>query len=284
MKVDLAKIRQDIAIFEHDRASSYLRAVFSHLKELQRSYTLNRYSEDLGFGNNNTMAQINAGHRKLSKNAAMKISTALKLNKAEDKYFHTLIDLDLSKSQSRKEELQALILELRGRYSQKENIQEELSFFNHWRHAVIFELLDRKEARTAKWLQQRFSMPIALEDVITSIELLVSLGAVEQQGEQPPSYVKAQEDFSAGNSVPGLAIVRFHQEMMNLAKESLVATPPQQRDISSVTISIDEALIDRIKQDIALFRHYLIFLSSQQPAKEKGKVMQVNIQLFPLSK
>ena len=143
--------------------------------------------------------------------------------------------------------------------------------------------MDLNNLLSIEEIRNRFSMEITKKEVLDSLQLLQSLGLVKcSEDGREKGYIKTQKDFSLGSTIPGTAIVRFHQEMMNLAKESLVSTLPQLRDISSVTISVDEATIERLKKDIELFRRYLLFQASQ--CKSEDLVMQVNVQLFPLSK
>ena len=279
---DIKKIRKAIDLFDHQDAVSYLKAVFDHVKSLRRAYNLKSFSKDLGFGDNNTMAQVHSGHRSLSEKAAERISDHIGLNRPENKFFLTLVELRQLRNQNSKEEKMALMLELQSRHSKKYADVKELDFFNDWHHAVVFELLDTQQSRSAEEICLKFAMPIEVAEVNQSLELLMELNLAR---EEPPSsgrFIKTKKDFSAGKAVPGMAIVRFHQEMMNLAKASLTNTPPQQRDISSVTIAVDEKTVARIKEDIRLFRQYLLFLGSQLENPEK--VMQVNVQLFPISR
>ena len=282
MDIAITKMRKNIDIYEYQDHLPYLKDVYKQMRSTRKSYTISDFSEDLGFGNNNTMAQIHSGHRKLSKKASERIASLLKLDKMERQYFGTLVEVKSTKSVAAREEKLALLLELRGRQKTENNEASPLNFFNSWHHAVVFELLDVVKPQSIGNIQARFSMQLSESDIKKSLELLASINLVEISGENSEYYRKTQWDFSLGGAVPGMAIARYHQEMINLAKESLIETPPSQRDISSVTISVGENTLNRIKQDINLFRRYLLFLASE--TEESDKVMQVNIQFFPLSK
>ncbi|MBQ49515.1 MAG: hypothetical protein CMP10_19200 [Zetaproteobacteria bacterium] len=283
MDISLAKMRKNLDLYSFQDYILYFKAIYKVMKESKRSYTLVDYSEDLGFGRNNTMAQMHSGHRSLSQKAVERIGTLLKLDKAEKAYLQTLVDIKSAKSSAYREEKMALLLELQGRASTNEAEGTPLSFFNSWHHAVIFELLSLDVAQSVPQLQQKFSMNISEKEILKSIKLLQELDLISliEEGENI-GYIKNQKDFSLGGAIPGTAIVRFHQEMMNLAKESLISTPPQQRDISSVTISVNEKTLARMKKDVEIFRKYLLFQASL--CEQEDVVMQVNIQLFPLSK
>ena len=141
------------------------------------------------------------------------------------------------------------------------------------------------EPQTFEQVYRKIMPDVKESAVEKSLVFLESLGLVEARKENDSDdkkYIKLKKDFSLGSAVPGLAIVRYHQEMLNLAKDSLITSPPAERDVSSVTISVNPDQIESIKNEIDQLRKHLLSLSSQ--ADGEGKVMQVNIQLFPLSK
>ena len=282
MDISIEAIRKKIDLYKEHSCVSYLKSVYLEIKNIQKSFTLNDYSKELGFGHNNTMAQIHTGHRQLSQKSAVRIAEILRLNRHEKHYFLALLELSLSKTQAEKEKMMALVLELKGRYGKQYEAREELQFFNRWHHSVVFELLQANTAKTTKDIAKSCTMSLSEEEVTESLNLLEQLGLAAQDKPGSKQYIKIKDDFSAGGRVPGMAIIRYHQEMMNLAKASLEETPPNYRDISSVTISVNEELVERLKADIAMFRKYLLFMASQ--CEDAGKVMQVNIQLFPLNK
>jgi uncharacterized protein (TIGR02147 family) len=285
MREEISQIRKRVSVYEHNDAGRYCKAVYEEIRLVQNSYSITEYSEKLGFGANNTMAQIHSGHRFISLKSAERIVKVFQLNRSESAHFLSLVKLKLARSPEEKERLLALILELRSRHSGSAQNSPGLEFFNSWLHAVVFELLSMEKARSLKELCERMNLTVKESAVLKSLEFLESINLMKKilsETNEPTKYLKTKQDFSLGSEVPGLAIVRYHQEMLNLAKESLINSPPSERDVSSVTISVDSEQVERIKQDIALFRKYLLFLGSQ--SKVANKVMQVNVQLFPLSK
>lgn len=285
MEVDIPKIRKRAKIFDHSDVGRYLKAIYDEIRRVQKSFSIDAFSEFFGFGSNNTMAQIHSGHRKLSLKAAERIAEALKMSRIEKTYFLSMVKATHADSVEERDRALALILELRARNSESSNTDKALEFFNSWVHAVVFEVLSMTEPQSAEEICEKIMPELKENAAEKSLLFLESIGLVEsrisdEQGGK--KFIKLKKDFSLGGAVPGLAIVRYHQEMLNLAKDSLTTSPPSERDVSSVTIAVNPEQIDLIKDEINRFRKYLLLLSSQ--AANDSRVMQVNVQLFPLSK
>jgi uncharacterized protein (TIGR02147 family) len=285
MDIEVAKIRKRVNMFDHSDAGRYLKAVYEEIRRVQKSYTAEAFSDFFGFGSNNTMAQVHSGHRKISEKAAERITQALRLNRVEKTYFQAMVKVRHAESSIERDRLLALVLELRARHSESSNNDKALEFFNSWVHSVVFEVMSMEHAQSVAEVCSKIMPDVKESAVEKSIIFLESLGLVERRAEEDaahPKYIKLTKDFSLGRAVPGLAIVRYHQEMLNLAKDSLMTSTPHERDVSSVTIAVSPDQIELIKEEINRFRKYLLLLSSIE--QSETRVMQVNLQLFPLSK
>jgi uncharacterized protein (TIGR02147 family) len=89
-------------------------------------------------------------------------------------------------------------------------------------------------------------------------------------------------DFETKSEVPGVGIIRFHQKMIDLAKESIDTVPYQDREIGAVTVAVSSEGMEVIKKTIQSFRKYLMFLASDY-AIDSDTVLQLNFQMFPIA-
>lgn len=286
MDIDIPKIRKRIKLFEYSDVGRYFKAVYDQIRLVQKSFSIADFSEFFGFGANNTMGQIHSGHRKVSLKASERIAELLKMSRVERTYFISLVKIKHADTSEERDRLMALILELRARNSESSNNNNKaLEFFNSWVHSVVFEVLSMQEPQSLQEVCNKIMPEVKQQSVEKSLIFLESIGLIESRASadsEIKKYIKLKKDFSLGGAVPGLAIVRYHQEMLNLAKDSLMTSPPSERDVSSVTVAVSPEQIDLIKDEINRLRKYLLLLSSQ--AEDNARVIQVNIQLFPLSK
>ena len=76
----------------------------------------------------------------------------------------------------------------------------------------------------------------------------------------------------------GMAVISYHQQMIQLAKESLTRIDPFERSVSSVTMSLSRAQQELLKQKMEEFRKEAMQLSNSEGLEKD--VVQLNLQMF----
>ena len=79
-----------------------------------------------------------------------------------------------------------------------------------------------------------------------------------------------------------VAVTAQHRQMLDQAKDSMENVPAEKRDISAVTFAIQRKDFPALKKHLQLMRKELLDFSSESGTGED--VVQVNIQLFPLTR
>ena len=73
----------------------------------------------------------------------------------------------------------------------------------------------------------------------------------------------------------------MNREMADLAKEALDKIDVRERNISGVTIGVDDATLARISEEVNNCRKRIIALANE--CKDINQVYRLNLQLFPLT-
>ncbi len=199
--------------------------------------------------------------------------------KKEQAYFLELVAFSRAKSAKQIEESYQKLLAMRDvELHTLEHDQYE--YYSHWHHTAIraiSEILDFREdyARLGKSL----SPPISAKMANASVELLARLGLLVKN--ELGSWCPAQQFITSGAQWKSLAVRAFQQEMFRLAMESLDRHAPSMRDMSTVTITLKEKDIPEVQARVAQFRKELLQWIGEQ--KDEDMVVQVNLQVFPLS-
>ncbi len=259
----------------------YLQAVYVALKQELGSYSYIGYADDLGFSKTNVIHLIIKGKRPLTEKAGEKISNALDLRGNDRKYFEELISFQNSHDAINREQMMQNLLHYKAKDVSSEQSLDQLEFFTEWFNVVIYELAFTPYfSEDPKELAGLLTPRIRPEQARKSLDLMVRLGllAKDTEGRLRPT----KDRISTGDEVASLAITRYHQKMIDLAKESLTSVNSQLRDISSISIAIPEALLPELKKEISALRKKLLTLSEQE--QNPDSVYQVNFQLFPLSR
>ena len=88
--------------------------------------------------------------------------------------------------------------------------------------------------------------------------------------------------ISTGPETRNMHVANYHRTMIARAAESIDVIPASQRDISSLVFCIDHHGLAEIKKRVQAFRQEIIERAESEQSPHQ--VLQLNIQLFPLSR
>jgi uncharacterized protein (TIGR02147 family) len=284
MVPSLTKLREIASlckITSHEDYRSYLEAVYQAIKSQTPEYSYAHFSVSLGLSSTNAHAVI-AGHRNLSNKTGLRISTALGLTESQKRYLLALIKQEHAKSTAEREDAFQERVKL-ARSSLPSKIDERrLNFFENWYHAAIIELLRLDDASdNAQWICENLRPGIPLPHVKQSLKLLRDLGYLvfdEAKGRLYPAEVS----ISTGDQVERLAILSYHRQMINLAVSAMDQIDAQERDIATITIGVSQRLREQIQHDLFAMRKKFLELAKEETKPDE--ILQINFQLFPISR
>ena len=159
--------------------------------------------------------------------------------------------------------------------------QAQLAFFQEWYHPVIYEMMRLPDFSSDPYeIAERIKPRIRPEQARKSLELLEKLGLAKYQ-EVQKRHVATSQQVTTGDEIASIAVVRYHQRMIELAKESITSFEEIERDISAITIAISTETAEKIKHEIQVFRKKMMALADE--SQETQQVYQLNFQFFPVS-
>ena len=202
-----------------------------------------------------------------------------KLNGTDAEYFAALVHFNKSKSDRDSRLYYEKLLALKGVKSYLLE-KSQYEFYTKWYYSAILTLLDFYPFREDyKTLAARLSPPITEGNAKKAIVLLKKLGLIKR--EAGGAYYLTNKILTCGDQCRSIAVKAFQEETMRLAGESLYRHPKENRNISTVTITIAENNLDKINEMIKGFRENLLKYAQEEAAPDR--VYQLNIQLFPLT-
>lgn len=271
----MAEEKERPIVYEYDDFQSFLRDFIEYARSVGQ-YSNRKFAEEAGFKSHSYVLMVLAGKRRLTEEAAQKVARGLKLNDNERDYFCLLCKFNqTSDPQSRKESFEKLI-SLRTDSPVDVSVVDQYDFYSNWYHAVIYESLSMNHEEVDL---MELSQELELEesDVQGSLELLERLKLIDKQGE---SYRKTTSSLQTLPEANNLLIREFHRTMIEKATEAIDTLPTDQRDLSSLTVSMSPRIYSEVTEKIRNFRNEMNDLLSKTP--ERGSVYQLNIQFFPL--
>ncbi|SMF00316.1 TIGR02147 family protein [Pseudobacteriovorax antillogorgiicola] len=256
----------------------FLSSLFSTMKGLDTGYSYYQFAEDMGFARTNIMYQYMAGQRKMSSKAAEQISKHLQLKGSEKKYFQLLAEYCNTSSTRKRDDLFKALLEIKQSKLEDTYDKDILTYLSEWYHPVIRELIGlestpNKPADLADMIQPR----VRPEQVKKSIDLLKRIGLVEE--DETGMLTQTSKNIATGHRIRGMAIKSYHQAMIERAKDSLSTVKGSERNISAMTIAIDEKNYELVRSLIHEFNEKVFSLS--QDIESQDRIYQFNVQFFP---
>jgi len=244
------------------RASEFLLAQFQIKKNRNPRYSQRSFAKLIGV-NPGRLTHYFSGERIITKKVAQQIAGELGFDDTQTEYFLHLCEAD--KKSKRAPDPRILK-------------EDELAMIVEWYHLAVLSLVSTKDFKPEpEWIGERLG--IAAEIAAASLERLARIGLIKWEGGQVQLTTGGPVSTTTG--VPNQFLRLAHQDTLRHVVESMPHVPLDKRDISSITLPIDERKLQEAKTLIRTFRRKLAHLLTQGT---QNQVYTLNIQLFPLSK
>ena len=220
------------------------------------------------------------GQRNLTIDLARKITTILKISRKEEKYFLLMVQYAQCKSiQSRHDILEQMLCMTRTN-SVRSLVPEQYEFYEKWYYAVMRELVEVVPVQASDDKSADLFKPsIKPREARQALTLLQKLGLIHQ--DDTGRFRRSDTLISCDDTIRSVAVSNFQSAMIDLAKNALQYIDRLERDISTVTLSIDAQAWEQIKLRCESFRTELLSLAST--VEKPNRVIQVNLQCFPVT-
>ncbi|MEN9529447.1 MAG: hypothetical protein RI932_1320 [Pseudomonadota bacterium] len=262
----------------------YLEAVFAALKEFASEYTYFDFAEDAGLGRNNLMNALIRNRRPLTPKTAKKIVQNLGLVGRERQYFEALVEHAYARDPIERESILRKLVVLKGSLVASELDRWQLDFFSHWSNAVLLELMNQEDSTLdPEWFQAQIRPKITVDEVRNGLELLCRIGYAKRD-DLKSKYIPLQSDVSTGAEVASVALIRYHQTLLDLARAAVVDVPSDQREINSLVLSVTQEEFEVIKANVQEFSQRIFDGHPPKAPDSSTRVVQVSMQVFPLTR
>ncbi len=158
----------------------------------------------------------------------------------------------------------------------------QFEYFQKWYYAAIRSLLDYfKYKGDNERLAKALNPAITTAQAKKAIDLLLKLNLIQK--EASGHYIPTQAHVSTGESWQGRAIETYQKETIELSATSIDRSQKNERDISSITMSVDKECFEDISRLTKEFRASVIKRVNEIPINTTDRVYQMNIQIIPLT-
>ncbi len=240
-------------------------------------------SADVGCSVSQLSRVMNAT-RDLSEPHAEALATRIGVSAAERAYFLDLVEYEQGLTLATRREALDRVMVVRRFREARRITDRTYALLSRWYYADIAELARCDGFRADPvWIAQQLVPSITPDQAAEAIEALLDLGLLVRDGE---SIVAADGIWTTEHEVgvlSSVAAAHQHRMMLDRAKDAIDGVPRAQRDLSTTTLPVSDALMTDIKLRIAQFQMEIMSLVAQDQ-RPRTHVVQLGVQLFPLSR
>ena len=254
------------------------------IKAALPAYSYLKFAEDLGFSATNVLRLIIVGDRTLTTKAASRIAKGLGLHGADLRYWTALVKYGEARRPAERERLFQLLVSLKTKAKPEALTPIQAAYFSDWYHSVIREMVGLPDfVGDPLWIQNRLAFPLRLDEIRRSLDLLERLGVITRVAET--GYYVNSAVVATSPETDSMALVRYHQKMIEIGGESITRIDADRRQIQAVTVNLPLAAANTLRAKIQALTQEALALEADAATHpgDQAEVFQMNIQLFPFT-
>ncbi len=277
-------VRKSVAtlpdLLRYTNYRQYLKDYYLAQKQANPKFSIRYFAKKANFPSHGLLNYLMEGKRNLSKRTLVKLVSGLGMNKEQALYFENLVFFNQAQTLDEKNFYYEKILHGPGKSKFKKMETSQLQIFRRWYSIAIREMLNLDGFRSNHaWISERLLPPVDPGEVEESINLLLTSGLIKKTAN---GFRASDPDITTDDEVKSFLVKSYHAQMMKMAAWAQDEVPVNERDISSVCFSIRESELPNLKKQLQLMRKELRSFAAEDGKGER--IVQVNMQLFPLTK
>lgn len=266
------------SLYAYTDYRDYIRDFLLEKKKKNSGYSSRCAADKCGVPSG-TFTRILNGTRGIGASVLPKIIEWLGLRHREEAYFRLLIRFQQASDSIEKETNYKELMEFRKQM--RHCIPDDkFHFFEQWYYVALFELVKIiPDVSDPGHLGALLEPPVSAAKVENALDLIEKSGFIQRKD---TGYVTTGSFLSTGDRWESAAIQSFQKMMAMLGTEALVRFPKNDRDISTLSVSLGEENFKKVTEIIREAREKIREVENGETSPQK--VYQVNFQVFPLSR
>lgn len=204
----------------------------------------------------------------------------LSLSGREAEYFDLLYSAAVTKDKAKRDEIMEKAVSLRD--VDRHSLQAaELKLLENWWIPVVRAYLDiNGGVVNVKQIARDVYPKITEAQAQEAIDTLIEVGLVKKMASGRVALTEAH--LTVGGPEKRAAIGKFQKQVLALASDSIDNLPAEERNISTLTLSVDQACFDDLRDMLREFRR--LVQKRVDSAKNTDRVMQLSMAFYPVAR
>ena len=265
-------------ITEYQDYRKYMLDYFDWRKR-SSAFSWREFSKIAGFSSPSYLKLVCDGKSSLSRVGVPLVAAAMGMNEFEQEYFKLMVEFTNAKDDAKKKEAFRKMKDLANEQRARVLDAEAFDYYESAVNSVVRELAPLMPGALPGVIAKKIKHSFTAQQVRDSLKLLVKLHLLKAIGENV--YEQTDKVITGSGEALKLALRSMNGQMIDLAREAIEKIAPGERNISGVTIGVDESTVKRISEEVDRFRKKVIAIAGE--SKNINQVYRLNLQLFPLS-
>ena len=261
-------------ITEYQDYRKYMLEYFDWRKR-SSAFSWREFSKLAGFASPSYLKLVCDGKSSLSRVGVPLVAAAMDLNEFEQEYFKFMVEFTNAKDDDKKKDA---FLKMKGLANEQRARVLDADAFDYYESAVnsvVRELAPLMPGALPGEIAKKIKHTFTAQQVRDSLKLLVKLDLLKALGENV--YEQTDKIITGSGEALKLALRSMNGQMIDLAREAIEKIAPGERNISGVTIGVDEATVIRLSEEVDHFRKRVIAIAK---CKEETYEYQKNHSAF----
>ncbi|MCQ2098129.1 MAG: TIGR02147 family protein [Fibrobacter sp.] len=274
------KVLTEPDVLQYTNYRVYLRDYYEYKKSTTAAFSLRFFAEKAGLSSHAHLKLTIDGKRNITKNTVTKLIHGLGLENQRAAYFESLVFFNQATTDEDKKVYYAQLIKASPRSKLHKMDKAQLRIFKEWHHSAILEMVGLKDFRPIPdQISKRLRGLITPAQAMESLNLLLELGLLVKTAN---GYRQSNPLITTDDEVQDIMVKMYHSQMLALSARMLNDLPGAERDVSALTFGIKRSDFANLKKHLQLMRKELLDFSAK--AGEAEEVVQINLQLFPLTR
>lgn len=269
------------SVFSYSDYRRFLADHYAYAKASEYGFSFRVFSKRAKISSSNYLRLVIDGKRNLSSGMAAQFAQACGLSGSSAEFFRELVAYNQAETTADKNRHYARLVGFRPFRDARKLESAQAEYHSTWYLPAIRELCRRPDFdEDPKWIAAQ------LEPAISSAEAKQALATLQKLGllvrDETGKLKQVDQLVTTGPGPLGHHVFNYHRTMLERAAVALDRISREEREISTLTVCVSQDKLLELKRRIRDFRRDLLQLAEVD--NEPERVVQINFQLFPLSK
>lgn len=266
-------------IFEYFDYQKYLRDFYDEKKAENSDFSY-RYIQmktgiDPGY-----LLKVFQGKKHLTQRYVESFTLLCGLGRRESAYFEQMVKYGRAKKNADIKETFEKLLSF-VEFSSKTIEAGKYEFYQKWYYTAVREVIGYGHFYgDCESLAKTVEPNITPSEARKAVALLEGLNFIRKTSSG--RYEVTSRFVTTGEKWRGVAVRSFQDETMQLARRALESIPREERDISTITVSLSDRGFEKLSEAIKKARQEFLAIAHEDMGV--NRTYQVNIQMFPISR